>query len=898
MGVYGDIPPGTIFIPPGDLTTAAIDAIDLVLGQLGISPLDLLLSLFSGKPKNEDSDAVIAAYEQSAYWPLRVLGNNLAIAVKNGAPISDSRPAIQAQFGTWKQGTIRSIQGFAGLPPGPGSPGYWTLAQLINQSWAASGDGVDSVLRYVRAIDAITVQLSRIAQGATPPPSTPPPTVPPIGGAGGGQKPQTPPPPPAPTMPGDPCSGVSTESDEILDSCRATQHALQQIITLLTPETTAGQPKSVDPCCTAVVAAIAAVTTQLSAIATSLAFPPAAGGAVDLTAITAALTALVKAVGAYAPMTEAIASALTTNLPAIANSLGAIKPTDVSGVVDQLKTMVLQGDVPDAALEQMIADKVIPPQYSAVAQASPWAWVHAVLTFASSYSPLIGWAEHVLGDDADAVAGQRAAAARVDALLARGVKALKGIGPSTNAATLGQLGPLLKQYVQTTDAIILPVIEPFIAALENQLKPPGATAIGNIGVDPDAPVATAVGVALTAATAGWLLSFAGIDEGESLTHMVEMIGGLLGFEELRDVQIGPLIRNGIGQIAEMNARALFKQNVPGAAALAGLVARGLLTQTRYRQLTPYSGMPDELVSPELEAAYSGLTARRLMPLINTGLFTQADLSDEMTFAGMRQKSQARMLLAAPYLATNTQRNQLITELEAAYVAGILSEADLTSQIDSAENNTDRDNLILTRVHYQKLVAATKALETEYVTLYKAGLFTDAQLNQNLTAIGLQPDVVSSRAAVAEAQVNATLHKKAIAEAAALERATAAKEREAAVLNFMTGHSDAAALAVALIATGLTATQAAAWTDLAVLRKGGALRWKFGLQLPAAQATLLGQRVSALTDQRKRLQISDAQYVQGLQALGIPATYVNALQATADAMISPKSAAFPVPVSTS
>jgi hypothetical protein len=171
---------GDIVIPPGDLTTAAIDAVDLILSQLGISPLDILESLFSGKPQLEDTDNVIAAYNQSAYWPLHALASDLQIAANNGAPISDSRAAIQAQFGVWKQGTVTSIQTFAGGQAGPGQPGYWTIFALIEQSWKASGQGEQAVLQYVKALDALTQVLAQENGQTTPPPSVPPPTPAPV----------------------------------------------------------------------------------------------------------------------------------------------------------------------------------------------------------------------------------------------------------------------------------------------------------------------------------------------------------------------------------------------------------------------------------------------------------------------------------------------------------------------------------------------------------------------------------------------------------------------------------------------------------------------------------------------------------------------------------------------
>jgi len=168
---------GDITIPPTDLTGAAIDAVNLLLSELGISPLDILESLFSGRPKFEDTDNVIAAYNQSAYWPLHALASDLSIAAKNGAPISDSRAAIQAQFGVWKQGTVTSIQTFAGGQAGPGQPGYWTIFALIEDSWKASGDGEQAVLQYVKALDALTQVLAQ-QNGQQPPPPVVPPSPP------------------------------------------------------------------------------------------------------------------------------------------------------------------------------------------------------------------------------------------------------------------------------------------------------------------------------------------------------------------------------------------------------------------------------------------------------------------------------------------------------------------------------------------------------------------------------------------------------------------------------------------------------------------------------------------------------------------------------------------------
>jgi hypothetical protein len=174
---------GDIVVPPTDLTSATIEAVNLILSELGFSPLDILAGLFAGKPKFADTDAVIAAYQQSAYWPLQALAAQMQIWVKNGAPISDSNPQVQASFGAAKQGTVISLQALTGGQTGQGQPGYWTIFALIENSWKASGDGEGAVLQYVKALDALTQVLAQENGNTTIPPAAPPsppgPTAPP-----------------------------------------------------------------------------------------------------------------------------------------------------------------------------------------------------------------------------------------------------------------------------------------------------------------------------------------------------------------------------------------------------------------------------------------------------------------------------------------------------------------------------------------------------------------------------------------------------------------------------------------------------------------------------------------------------------------------------------------------
>jgi hypothetical protein len=278
--------------------------------------------------------------------------------------------------------------------------------------------------------------------------------------------------------------------------------------------------------------------------------------------------------------------------------------------------------------------------------------------------------------------------------------------------------------------------------------------------------------------------------------------------------------------------------------------------------------------------------------------TADDLTDELTFLGMRPRSQQRMQLVAPYLAARRERDSLRATLEATYAAGLLSDSDLKNQLEGIEHNNNREDLAVTAARWRKTIKITADLEQEYSTLYIGGLITDAELHQNLTGIGLQDDYANAVAAKAEARANANLQKQTMQEARALARVTAAEARRAAMKRFTSGGSTAVELTAELIATGLTAIQTAAWLELAQLQKAGGLRWLYGRQLSPGDATLLRQRVAALTDQFKRLQIDQQQYHDQLAQLGLGPQWVEALEATAAAAITPKTKAFALPVKAS
>ena len=695
---------------------------------------------------------------------------------------------------------------------------------------------------------------------------------------------QPPPPPPPPTL--QPCWPTPNpdQGDELQDGLNCIEQntaiiatAMQQLLAAILAGQGGSGGANPDPVtCAQLTTQVALITGQLAQIALAITNAAAGGGApVDLTAVVKVLTTIAATLGTFNGAGAANAALIADSLGGISRAISTAPVTDVSGIVAALNKANDLGDVDQAIFDALKQQGLISAADLQVLQGLKWS---DAISYITGSAPVRSVEKFITraGADADAVAANLAAK----------------LAPAGNWAEQKIVGAL-----STERNGIQAVLSPILRAVLSSLKPAGATQIGVIGVNPDTVLAdvAAVGFNLFVVTA--LVGILSAGAAEQLALISEAVTGVLGFEELKEVQIGPLVANGIAKIADMQAKAIFKQEIPGTSALQSLVAMGLMNADRARAIAQFNGTPDELYPIMLASSYRGFNPRQLLRLIETGLFTQAEIQDELTFSAMRPVSQTRMLSAAPYLATATQRSALRSALEAAHLAGLLSDQDLTSRIDSAEQNTDRDSLILSRQQLEISIQTAKALETEYTNLFIAGVSSQAVFVSNLEGIGLQQWKVNNLAAVAESRATATAQRQATAAERALVRATDSEARRAAVKNFTSGNIDAAGLAAALALTGLTLAQTAAWVDLAVLQKSGTLRWLYGLQIPPQQAILLRQRVSALVDQRKRLQITDAQFVDALKALKIPPSNINAIRAAADALITPKGSAIVIPVET-
>lgn len=367
------------------------------------------------------------------------------------------------------------------------------------------------------------------------------------------------------------------------------------------------------------------------------------------------------------------------------------------------------------------------------------------------------------------------------------------------------------------------------------------------------------------------------------------IAELAGFAEVTGEVLGPLYKNAFGKSAEYFYRGKYKPEYPDETDAVLWHARGLLDDTQLDEIFQVSGLKQKYEPAFLTSAYHSISPFVMIRLLEAGVFDVATAKDELTFAGIRPKSQQRMIDGAAYLVADPYRKQVVASLETEYANGLIDDADLQSLAAGTRHTNDIDKLTLQRAQLQRHIKLSGELEAAYLALGLTGLIDEQAYAALLAGLPMTQDAINAKVAVLDARLKANTQKKLLAAEATLERQTLAVERRTAMRNYASGIIDEWALAVALIATGLTAVQVAAWVDLAVLQKKGTIRFVYGLEKTPADAQLLRERVASLLDQRKKMLIDDAGFTAQLQALGIPADVQNALLSGAAALTTPASA---------
>lgn len=893
---------GDVIIPPTDLTTAAIEAVNLILSQFGLSPLDQILGLFSGKPKFDDTLAVIAAYNQSAYWPLHALAADMQIWVKNGAPISDSNPAVQASFGAAKQGTVESIQELAGEQPGPNSPGYWTIFALIQKSWELSGYGETEVLQTVRALDALTQVLTQANQ--KPPPTPPPPGTPPPG---------TPPPV---TIP--PCESGNPNADEILDLCNAVNGSLAAILAALNnlaPGQTSGAP---DACCIAVVNKLTHVIRELTIIATALTFESKNQQAIDLGPITAALQALATAAAEYPPIVTALKDCVCTNLNAIAKALGP----DLGKVIQNIADAINKGNaddlLPAAMVDEMVKNGSMPAPIAQFFSDRPASWsISGLLSgighfIAGPINPDLG-AEMVANIKA-VKAGQAPPFQPVHSLLDIPMYILAILGSywSTWAVDLAQVAlPAAENAIQQIGTVVGSAIPGGLGAVPPGIGAPAIAALNFVKSEPPAGalittanyqsiVQDAMGRAGLMGMTAWAAAMVGgflLGPWEKYWgEVAAMIATSSGFDEITQRALGPFLNAIIHNRAYQDANQKWPTRVPPAPQGLALWARRKITNPERDLLLDYGGL-DPTWRPGMEAgAFRPVQPRAIVNAFLDQPINRANLVAMLEDAALSPANVQLMADAIIYKSDANVRNSYLSALVTGYGKGVVSDQELADALTQFNFSQQAKQYVTSHVLILRREVLAAEAEKTIVPLVANGNITAQVGLQQLEAAGVQPWYAQLQ--VDLATTRATIHGIKLAAEAARHLAVA-REREAqraAVAQFEDGTINATGLSAALLLAGIDPLIAGMVVSVETAKQAGRMQVVFNQLLPPLQAKVLRETVAAIEQQTKDQLITLGQAATHLQALNLDQAEIDALVARWAATLkkSPGAAVYQTP----
>ena len=895
--------PGTVNDIENDLTaaqaaaTAALDiaeigyavllpeeaaAFALLIGSTAIPLLPIislgfavyeLLGLFGGRPKAQDTDNVIGAYNQSGYWPLHALASDLSIALKNGAPISDSRSHIQAEFSQWKQGTIESIQGYAGWTPGAQSPGYWQLQRMINASWALSGQGQPAVLNMVKMIDRFTEILACLKQQQQsiqppPPPQTPPPT---------GQ------PPPGPVEYR--CEGTDPGADEILDSCRATQQNLRAILAAIQALEQPGTGGEIDPCCTAVVAAIGNVVSQLANITALLAAPAAPGQPIDLSGIVAALGELAAAVGAFPPLLEAITAALGTGLGNIATAIQTATGTDVSGIVAQLTRRNDDLQVDEAWKTAFINSGAIPPELVPLIQGTTTDDISAAMS---------GFAGYAIGagiSDPDSAGGRVwnkivVPFGRAMWKVIQSLAAAVGIGDPALARQLGTAATAMAKLVDNAVTTVFGGVATLVLqGYESGIAGIDTTTDAGVNQVVQKFLGRAFELGIGAHMIALLPELAYFTKTLGLNASAALLAELAGFHEVMLQVHRPFMTAALGRPATYLNNRNYPTLLPAAPAGLALYARRKIPIEDANNLMASAGYATDWYPALVAGAYRPVQPRTLVQLFLDQPIDQTQLTAMLQDTAISDANVTLMTEAITYKSISNVRNAYLSSLITGYGKGVVGDDELQQALTDFNFSPQAQQYVKAHVLILRREVLATETEKQIVPEIVNGLITPAAAQQQLELAGVQPWYAELITGLAAVRAEIAVTKKELKAEEKLQAKQQLALQRAALADFANGSINGEALGAALIAAGLDPLVSAAVVAEKTATQIGRLKLVYGQLLTPAEAKLQTERVDAVKNQLKEQLITYQQALAQLKSFGVTDADANAIVAGVAAAIA-------------
>jgi hypothetical protein len=882
-------------------TLAIQFAFDL-LEWLGIipDPIDLLFSLFSGRPREEATVQVIQRLQHSPNTAARIWGVELGKMLRNmDIVISDSSAfgqmmlsnsfhqfvtGLEAQGVSLARARVigvnamsRAAQAGAPLEPELLKP---TPAQFVLTGPQAVLDTFQEGIKLGEAKNLLGKQLENFAEhymwthqavvNLQQLQWIDPQTIPPQPGQGGDGT----------TTTGNGGGGqpsIQPGDDELGDLGNQLCQCLDKIASAISGQNP--QPGSAGDCCAQVVSSISMVAGQLANIASEIAVSAARDPVavnLDTTPIATALEALKASLDLLPGNADANTSRLVDAINAIRDAIPKAGATgaapDLSEIVKQLTEANTLQDVPTSILQGLTDAGDLPEDLAPLLQGSPMSWVKAILDGTAERKFWHRWKKTALDN---ALHDPRTPPELTKVITADLIK--NGGSPSDDAAWIQAA---MKWLFETGFAASHTV---FGGLIQEMLKA-HKEIIGKFkNVKPGEEQQAATDL-LTEAVEFGAGAHIGAVLGEAvyptktlgMPQIAALLSQLAGFHEIMRGIINPEVTQAISIPHRYAVNQTARAIQPSLGEAGHLYARRIIDAGQHASLAAMAGISTDYEAQMRRLSYRPIQPRALVTALADVPFPKDKLREILEDNGFSDSHVNFMLDAFEYNSTKNVRNAYITAAETAYGRGVISDDELDQIITDAGWSDVARDLVKKRVLLARRTELAHEVETQVTQLVAAGLMDAETGVQQIEASGVQEWLARLKVTLAETKATLQAARRAASEERKLEISRQRNLTRAAIAEYERGVIDELGLTSALTLLGLDPTLIASIVAVQSAARAGRLKFIYGQYLTPDAAELLRQQVAAVHEQRTKELIGDIGVVTALRALKLPDSEITAL----------------------
>lgn len=212
-----------------------------------------------------------------------------------------------------------------------------------------------------------------------------------------------------------------------------------------------------------------------------------------------------------------------------------------------------------------------------------------------------------------------------------------------------------------------------------------------------------------AATQGFISILAEACSAGFLKEFHELPDGLmraLGLSRLQRQALQPLIRNAVQQPYDLKLRSIFRPDRLSTPQLIAALHMGNMQEADVRQGLAEQGYPDAVIEILIADTTPPLSVGEAQTLINNGDLTEKDALDNLTLDGTAEATVQLRLTAAKESLAAGQVSSYLSDLDSAYVSGLVDEDTWNSIIKSLPLGDAQEQMYRNRVGFKKERART------------------------------------------------------------------------------------------------------------------------------------------------------------------------------------------------